>query len=267
MYAFFISGLRSGLRGRSFQAVFMLGLVLIGVAYLSGNFSPRQPKTVALDVGLSGMRFTLILLALFWIQELIAREIDRKTVLFSLTYPVSRASFLLGRFASIVVLTLLAAFILGLALQIAVIMAGGLYPQEFEVSMGAAYWVTLLGLVLDTATVTAFSSCIAAVATTSIMPLSMGAAFAIAGKALGATFEYLAAGADGDKDITTTFMPLIEAIRWLLPDLSRLDWRLWPLYDLPPDWSDLGWALLMALCYIGLSLCAAVILFARREFA
>lgn len=267
MHAFFISGLRSGLRGRSFQAVFILGLVLIGVAYLSGNFSPRQPKTVALDVGLSGMRFTLILLALFWIQELIAREIDRKTVLFSLAYPVSRASFLLGRFFSVVVLTLLAAVILGLALQIAVFMAGGLYSQEFEVRMGAAYWTSLLGLVLDTATVAAFATCIAAVATTSIMPLSMGAAFAIAGKALGATFDYLAAGADGDRDITNTFVPLIEAIRWLLPDLSRLDWRLWPLYNLAPDWAGMGWSVLMALCYMGLSLCVAAILFARREFA
>jgi hypothetical protein len=51
---------------------------LIGIAYLSGYFSPRQPQTVALDVGFSGIRFSLVLLNLFWVQELVAREIDRR---------------------------------------------------------------------------------------------------------------------------------------------------------------------------------------------
>jgi hypothetical protein len=41
------------MRSRSIQAVLVLGLLLVGVAYLSAAFSPRQPKTVALDVGLS----------------------------------------------------------------------------------------------------------------------------------------------------------------------------------------------------------------------
>ena len=56
------------------HAILVLGVLLVGVAFLSASFSPRQPKTVALDVGLSGMRFSLVLFALFWVQELIGRE-------------------------------------------------------------------------------------------------------------------------------------------------------------------------------------------------
>jgi Cu-processing system permease protein len=93
MFEFAVSGLRSGLRGKSFQAVFIFGVLLIGIAYLSGFFSPRQPQTVALDVGFSGIRFSLVLLNLFWVQELVAREIDRRVILFSLAYPVSRGAF------------------------------------------------------------------------------------------------------------------------------------------------------------------------------
>ena len=109
MLEFALSGLRSGLRGRSFHAVFFLGVLTIGIAYLSGFFSPRQPQTVALDVGFSGIRFSLVLLNLFWVQELVAREIDRRVILFSLAYPVSRAAFLAGRFAAVLLLSLLAA--------------------------------------------------------------------------------------------------------------------------------------------------------------
>lgn len=267
MREFFISGLRSGLRGRSFQAVFLLGFVLIAMAYLAGDFSPRQPHTVALDVGLSGMRFTLILLALFWIQELIAREIERKTVLFSLAYPISRAKFILGRYFAVLVLTALALLVFGAALTLAVLPAGGLYTQEYPVMLGFPLWLTLFGLWVDVATVAALGACIAALSTVSVMPLAVGATFAIAGKALGATFEYLAAGADGDTELTGVFAPLIHAIRWVVPDLSRLDWRDWPMYGLVPDAGAVGWALVMALAYAALCLILAVWVFERREFS
>lgn len=83
---FFLSAWRAGLRSRSVQGVLVLGIVLMGVAYLSASFSPRQPRTVALDVGLSGLRVSLILFSLFWVQELVGREIERRSVLFALTY-------------------------------------------------------------------------------------------------------------------------------------------------------------------------------------
>ena len=69
----------------------VLGFLLVGVAYLSAGFSPRHPRTVALDIGLSGIRVTLVLLSLFWVQELLAKEVERKTVLHSLAYPALKS--------------------------------------------------------------------------------------------------------------------------------------------------------------------------------
>jgi hypothetical protein len=78
MVTFLLSAWRAGLRSRSIQGVLVLGILLMGVAYLSASFSPRQPQTVALDVGLSGLRFSLVLFALFWVQELVGREIESR---------------------------------------------------------------------------------------------------------------------------------------------------------------------------------------------
>lgn len=267
MLEFALSGLRSGLRGRSFQAVFVLGVLLIGVAYLSGFFSPRQPQTVALDVGFSGMRFSLILLNLFWVQELVAREIDRKIILFSLAYPVSRASFLAGRFAAVLILSMLAAMVLGLLLLLAVTMGGGGYSQEFAPALGAPFWATVAGFVLDAAVVAAFSLCIAALSTVSALPLALGAAFAVAGKALGATLSYLSRGADGDQEMLARYNPIVDLIRWVLPDLSRLDWREWSMYQLAPGAETAFWSATMAVAYIILLLVGASLLLARREFS
>lgn len=267
MLAFVLSGLRSGVRGRSFQAVLVFGLLLVGVAYLSSGFSPRQPRTVALDIGFSGIRFTLVLLNLFWIQELVAKEIERKTVLHSLSYPVLRSRFVIGRYLAVVLLSFLAAAVLGLSLLAVVATTTSYYMQEAEVGLGLPFAMTLLGLLLDAAIVAAVGLAVATVSTVAVMPLAIGAAFAIGGKALGATIDYLGSGADGDAELTARYGPLINLVRWVVPDLSRLDWRQWSLYGLPPEQGELALAFAMALAYIVAALSVAVLVFSRREFS
>lgn len=267
MFHFWLSGLRAGIRGKSFLAVFVLGIFLVFVAYLSGSFSPRQPRTVALDIGLSGLRITLVLLNLMWIQELIAREIDRKSILFSLTYPVSRNAYVLGRYLAVLTMSLLATIALGLCLIVAVNLAGSHYTQEYMVSLGSPLMATLGGMFVDVAVVAAFSVWVSSVSTVPVMSVAIGLAFAIGGKALGATIAYLVAGADGDQNITGTYGPLIDIIRWLLPDLSRLDWRDWPMYGIAPDSGTQLAALAMAGSYAVIMIALAARAVQRREFS
>jgi Cu-processing system permease protein len=267
MWQFVLSSWRSGFRGKTFLGVFILGVALVGVAYLSASFSPRQPRTVALDVGLSGLRFSLVLFAIVLVQELVGREIDRRSVVLTLSYPVPRSSYLIGRYLGVLLLTAVAAIILALLLWIAVLLAGVHYEQQFRVELGWPYWIAVGGVWLDVAVVTAFSFWIASLSTVAMLPFALGALFAIAGKALGPMADYLAQGAGGQDDLVASYGPLLDAIRWLLPDLSRLDWRVWPMYGSAPDELTIGLALLMALAYVGVMIGLAIHFFARREFS
>ena len=265
MWQFSVTAWRAGMRSRSIQGVFVVGLLLVGVAFLSASFSPRQPTTVALDVGLSGVRFSLILFALAWVQELVGREIERRTVVYALTYPVARSQYVVGRYLGIFGLLGLAALLLGLLLWLAVLVISGGYEQGFRISLGLPYWATLFGLWLDAAVVTAFALCIATLSTVPLLPIALGAAFAIGGKSLGAVTDYLTRGGDGDAQVLR-FGPAIDAIHWVLPDLSRLDWRIWPMYGVDPGTTAAMFACVMALGYILLMLALAVFSFGRREF-
>jgi Cu-processing system permease protein len=153
MWQFMLSAGRAGLRSRSIQAILILGALLVGIAYLSASFSPRQPQTVALDVGLSGLRITLVLFSLFWVQELVAREIERRTVLFSLTYPVPRGRYIVGRYLGV-----LGAACPGGFVARAVALGGGAESGQrlragFCVVLGLPYWSTVAGLWVDAALV------------------------------------------------------------------------------------------------------------------
>jgi ABC-type transport system involved in multi-copper enzyme maturation permease subunit len=265
MWQFTISAGRAGLRSRSIHAILILGALLVGVAYLAASFSPRQPQTVALDVGLSGLRITLVLFSLFWVQELVAREIERRTVLFALTYPVARGHYIVGRYLGVLGLVALAAVLLGMLLWLVVLTLCKGYAQGFPIAPGFPYWSAVAGLWVDAAVVTAFALWVATFSTVPMLPLALGLAFAVAGKSLGAVVEYLAKGADGDLNLMR-LAPVIDAIQWVLPDLSRLDWRNWPMYGLTPDAQAVGLGLILAASYATVLLTLAVMTFNRRDF-
>jgi Cu-processing system permease protein len=265
MYSYFLTGWRAGLRGRAIHAILIVALMLVGVAYLSGSFSPRQPQTVALDVGYSGMRISLILFGLFWVEQLLSREIGSRGILLTLTYPVPRSYYLVGRYLAVVALLGLAALMLGAMLWLAVKTNNPNYQQGFPPSLGLPFWTVVVGLWLDATLVAAFTLLIASLATVPMLPLTLGLGFAIAGKTLGAVLDYLARGADGNEDILK-MSPLLEGMQWVLPDLSRLDWRPWALYGVQPTSDELLWPVLMAISYVLILLALSVQVFARREF-
>ena len=265
MYTFLLATLRSSLRSRSVQGILLLGLVLVGCAYLAAAFSPRHPKTVALDVGFSGIRICLVLLGLLWVQELIGRELQQRTVLFSLTYPVPRGSFLIGRFLGISAMLAVAVVILGAMLRLAVSYAGGSYQQGFPVNLDGAYALTLSGLWLDAVLVAAFAMFLTTFATVSFLPLLLGLMLAVAGKGLGAVIDYLARGADGDRELVAVYAPIVNVVKWIVPDLSRLDIRIWPMYGIAPEPSAVGFALLMSAGYLLFFVSLAVLIFSRKE--
>ncbi|MBX9848235.1 MAG: hypothetical protein K2X64_02990 [Rhodocyclaceae bacterium] len=266
MRAFFLSGWRAGLRGRAIHANFVVAILLVGMAFCAAAFSPRQPQTVALDVGYSGLRICLVLFALFWVEQLVSREIGSRGILLTLTYPVPRSYYLLARYAAIVALLGVAALILGGMLWGVVAISGRGYLQGFPPQLGLPFWAVVFGFWLDAAVVAAFALVIACVATIPMLPLALGLAFAIGGKTLGAVLDYLARGADGDMQ-ALQMAPVLNVVQWFLPDLSRFDWRVWPMYGVPLELDQLVWVLLMGASYVVILLVLAAQAFARREFA
>lgn len=251
MWQLIQSGWLSGIRTHSVRWLLVLAFAVLGAAWLAANFSGRQPATVALDVGLSGIRLVLLLMALFWVQELLGRDIERKSLYFVLAYPVSRGTYLLSRFFAVALLLALGVAILGGALGGILQVLPVSYSQPTPVALGASYVAVLVGVWLDLLVITAFALFLCCVSTTPFLPLILGSFFALAARSLGITLDFLLHSENADPQQIKWLLPIIQAGKWLLPDLSRLDWRDLSLYGLPPDWMGMGWAAVMALAYIG----------------
>lgn len=260
------NGLLTGLRLKATRALLLLGLLVAGSALLASGFSGRQPMTVGLDVGLSGLRLVLLLLALMWVQLLLAQDVERKTVYFMLAYPYTRGQFLVSRFVSLALLCAGATVLLGMALWLALSVANWDYVQTTMPQLDYRYALVMLGIWLDLLVVLAFAILLCSLSTTPFLPLLMGLAFALAARGLGTTFDYLRSTQVASAGQVRILGPLLDHAYLWLPDLSRLDWRVFTLYDLAPAAAPMLWAAAMALAYVLGMLALAVTLFQRRDF-
>lgn len=259
---------RSGFRGRGIRLILFLGLLTGVTAWLAAEFSGRQPETVALDVGLSLIRLFGALLVLFWVSELLGKDLERRTIYFVLAYPMPRGTYVLSRFLSIAALAAFA--VAGLALfSLAAwgVVAHSGYEQASPVHLqGMALPLTLGFIWLDLTAISAFALFIAALSTTPMLAFFVGMAFAVSARSLGPILAYLTTDDPGAQKLAVTYQPLLNAIHWIIPDLSRLDVRSTVLYGIWPETSAMILSSLHVALYAVLALALAILFFQRREF-
>lgn len=257
---------RTGIRNRGVQALFILGVLVVALSWLTASFSGRQPQTVALDMGISLVRLLGALLAAFWVQELLVRDIERRTVFWALAYPVSRTAYLLGR--SVGVFALLGFYVALMAsmlyLTLKLVGLEG-YEQAHPVQIGWGYALTFLLIFLDLVVVACFALALASQATVAMLPFFATLALAFSARMVGPVQQYLLEQIK-ESGISATLRPVIENLSWVLPDLSRLDVRETVLYGYWPAQGDLVLSSLQAAVYGMLLLVLAAWVFERREF-
>ncbi len=254
-----------GVRTRSFMALLVLGTLLLMIAAVLAGLSGRQTVQVGIDLGLSVIRLFVLLGGILWLQEVVGKEIERKTVFFVLAYPVSRARYVLGRYAGVMVLV--AGLLLWLA---AMLVAVGWYlgrplEPDLRVSFNEVFLLVLAGVWLDIAVVCGVVMLVTLLATNPVLPLLAGLIFAFAARSIGPVLDFVV-HQDGEHSVVQRgFAPVLDVLRYVIPDLNRLDVRDSLLYGVPlPE--SLAWGIGHGVTFVALSLSLAVWVFNRREF-
>lgn len=260
-------GMRLALKAHFLSiAIGFMGFMLLA-AVLAAQFSGRQPASVALDVGLSVMRLALPLLMVLVVQELISREFERRYYLSSLSFPLTRARFLLSRFGSVMVLCLTVLLVWSVALALTVLLLSQGYEQATPPALGVHYVITIAFIALELVLLIALATLLAVTASTPSFVLIGTFGFMLMARSFAAIIELLTRSAYvvGDAE---QYREGIGLLGYLLPDLGALDIRMVALYGrmefLPQGWA---WLVLSCLAYAVALLALAVWAINRKRFA
>ena len=183
---------RLGIRSHAMRALLVLGALILGVAYLAGAFSLRQPLVVALDMGLSGLRFLGLILVLFWMQEAFAKDVERRTITFALANPIPRGTYVLVRFLGVAGLVLLTVATWGGVLFLMGRYADWGYAVSSTNTLNSGYLWVLAGIVIDLLVIRAFFVFLSSISETPVLAFIVSLGFGIAARSLGVMIDCLA---------------------------------------------------------------------------
>ncbi len=131
---------------------------MIGAAILLGSISVGVEEIILINLGLGAISVFGLLIAIFIGIELVSKEIDRRTIYSILAKPVTRAEFILGKYAGLLLTLFVNTAIMTVGFYVALaIQKRGLALQDFSLLIAVYFILLQLAIVVAIAI---FFSCI-----------------------------------------------------------------------------------------------------------
>lgn len=258
---------KEGVRDRSLYGIFLFALFVLGLNIAVAGFFMRDLGKVTVDMNLAALSFAGLLLVFFICINLMAKDIDKKTIHLVLSKPFSRAEYIWGKYFGLLLVVFFAQAVLLLFSCATISCVHAMYPNFFAGFSWSVFFVAVffgyLQLALLCAIVVFFSS----ITSTSFVTLIFSMASYIVGVSLEEVVFYLKSQAATNEVVASASLQrTLEVVSWLVPNFAAFDFKLEAAHGLMLDWSRLGVTCGYGFFYIYLLLMLASLIFKRREF-
>jgi Cu-processing system permease protein len=264
LIAFVTLSIKGGIRDRVLAAILVVGLLLLLTTPVVAVFSMRQVVALAASYSLSVISLVGLILTLFMAMSLLARDLEQRSIYTVCSLPISRSSYVVGKFLGFAVVILFALAILGCFTAGAIFVLERIYPSDslftwdaFLVGLWFQYWVFLI-----TGAITVLFS---TVATSTFLPLALSVGIYFGSYSTEAV-RYFVQSAGGQQRLDPVVSMLGRLVYWILPNFSAFDLKSQIIYGVAMDSKALLLTQLYGIGYLGVLIVLAMISFGRREF-
>lgn len=259
--------LKEGLRHRVLFGILIFALLFMSLAVLVCGMFMRDILKILLDFCLSAVAFGGLLVPFFLAINQLAGDFEQKSVYSILSLPVSRTSYIVGKFFG---LSLLAAMIIGLltcCALAAVWLAAHVYQPHYfeELSLSSV----LLSSLANIAGVMVLNSMVILWCTLSsgaFLATLLTVATYLIGHSVEDMVHFMMLKLPG-AEVSPLVRIAAEIALYLFPNLALFDLKQQAAYGLMPSWNEL---LIMGgygISYTFIILTLSVLVFRRRELA
>ncbi len=237
-------------RNRVFYSLFLFALVVVLSSVIFTEVTSTTMDRVLKDTGLAAINVFALALTIFTGVGIINREIDRRSIYTVLAKPVSRSSYIVGKYLGL----------LGIILTTSVMMFVGLLltMKGYKTEVRAGIFLGYLGILLEVMVLGAVAV-LCSTFTTSFISAFICAAVWLSGH-LSTEFLHALRNSEGPARAVG------KAVYYLVPNLDRFNFKYHATYDLTVPGSTLLAVVVFALAYSAAALVAAVMVFQRRDF-
>ncbi len=128
--------------------IILLGILLVVACFVAAEFTYGVPQRVAIDFGLGSLSLASVGIALLMGVNLIAKEIESRTIYMSLSRPLSRFSFLVGKISGMAGILFVNVMVLGFFSLFIYLILGGAIDALMLWALLFAFMEALLVLLI-----------------------------------------------------------------------------------------------------------------------
>ena len=251
---FITNSLLEALRNKTLYAVLAAALLTMGAASTFGALSLHQDERIFNNLVFFANMLFLVALSIYQGVTSLQREIEHKTIFTVLSKPVTRGSFLVGKYvASAAIIAVCALLMFGLKAGAALLMG-----YDLTATHAAAYFAAYLQLAI----VVALAFFFASFSTPLLSALFTFCLFLIGSLTPQIEEAARSFAADGNPVYL-----LLDSILYVIPDLEKLNLSYELTHQIAVPGSYLFNAVIYTATVITFLLGAAYLLFRRRDFA
>jgi len=249
-------------RDRVFQGIMALAVLFLFIPS-AASLSMRQVTELSITLSLSLISFILLMLSVFLGATSLWKDMERRYTFSVLSLPLSRSSYILGRFFGLVLFLILTSSVLGTIACLVIKVASGIYPSErpivwswlaLAIVFATLKYILLVGVALLLSTVS----------TSFFLPIFGTICAFLASGISQQVYEYVNSPA-AVQAVSPLLKPLVAVIYFLLPNLAGFDLKVNAIYGIAPNVAGLALTVAYFIAYTAILLGAAALLFNRRE--
>jgi ABC-type transport system involved in multi-copper enzyme maturation permease subunit len=255
---------REAVRDRVFYNLVLFAVLLVGASIVIGQLAAGQDVKIIKDIGLAAASIFGVGIAIFIGIQLVAREVERRSIYATLSKPVSRPAFLIGKYLGLLLTLGVNIVVMAVALYAVLGLYHYLTPELLRGSwtrppLDPRLMLALVLIYLELAVVTSIALLFSTYSS-ALLSASFTAALWLAGHFVTdlRTLEVVGVGQ------ATRWCAY--AVSWVLPNLALFDVKAEVVHGLPLAPWHLLYAAAYAVLYVSAVLTLATLVFSRREF-
>ncbi len=251
IYAIALNTFKEAVRNKVYYLLIVVGVLFALSSYVMSLLTIGDKVKVIKDIGLASINFFCVLIAIFSGINLVFKEIERKTIYNIVSKPISRSSFILGKFSGLALTLAVALAAMGAIFFIFLFISTG----EFDARI-VFYFILLYFELLIISAVSILFSSFSTPILSSIFTISIYLIGHISWTFN--EFKHLLAG--GFKKIVAYLF------YYIIPNLEKLNIKNSIVLENRFSGDILFTSMLYAVCYISAILILAVLIFNKKEF-
>ncbi|NOX33896.1 MAG: ABC transporter permease subunit [Deltaproteobacteria bacterium] len=256
---------KEGIRDRALAGIFIIALIMLFATILFTGLFGHELGKVLVDLNLSTIAFAGLLLTFFVNINLMAKDIDKRTIYCVLSKPISRTQYILGKYLGLMLIVFVALFFLlvfsaGIMYFVKSLYAN-IYFKDFSWSCYfQAYLYEMLMFAVLNSVVIFFSS----ISSSSFLTLLFSLATYITGQTIEEVMEFFKKETLG-KQMSEMNQWIVDIAQYVFPNFSAFDIKTLASHGKLMPFSHTAALLSYSVVYTILLLFLASLIFNKRE--